>query len=231
MRATRTRMDTMKRQRRHEKGTRLSLMEGAEAENLISKADRVRGISFLQGMVVGSILGVPTSIALGFLGRPGEGPPTGDFIGWLIEGLSFFSFSIFFGCLIAFVSSIYLWRRRERDVNLRIGILSSLTVLFIWLYLGLVMSFIFEPFNNFFLQYYHPVSIFWLGALVFFPFMLLSAYMLFPSIRPIISNNLRVLYTRQSWKNPRVRKKVKTIWLLLIATIAVYILNLLWNLL
>ncbi len=220
----------MKRQEGSKKH-KLSLIKGAAAEKLISEADGVRAISFLLGMVIGSALGVPTSIVLGFLGKPGEGPPTGDFIGWLIEGFSFVSFSILFGCLIAFVSSIYIWRRKEKNVNFRLSISSSLTVLFTWLYIGLLMAFVLEPFNHFFLQYYPPVSVFWLGALVFFPFMLLSAYILFPSMRPIMSNSIRVLYNRGSWKNPKIREEVKIFWLLLIAIIAVYVLHLLWNLL
>jgi hypothetical protein len=217
------------KKRTQQEKNRASLIEGDEAKKLISEADRLRAISFLLGEVFGILLGVPASIGLGLHTRFVE-VPRGDSLGTLVEGLFFLSFTILFGCLIAFVSSVYLWRRKGK-INFGNCVLSSLTVLFMWVYVAILLAFLFEPLDAFLLQHFTPVSVFWKGALVFFPFMLLSAYMLFPSIRPIMSNNIRVLYTRQSWKNPRVRKRVKTFWLLLIAIIAVYILNLLWNLL
>lgn len=213
----------MKKRTKQEKN-RASLIEGDEAKKLISEEDRLRAISFLLGMVLGSLLGVPTSIALGLLKGPGEGPSLGDSVGQLVEGFSFFRFTILFGCLIAFVSSVYLWRRKGK-IDFGNCVLSSLTVLSIWIYGSVVMAFLFAPLDAFLLQHFTPVSVFWKGALVFFPFMLLAAYVLFPSLRLIMRNNLRVIFTREGWRNPRTRKRVMTFWILLVAIIAISVLR------
>lgn len=217
----------MKNQRRICSGKiRTSLIEGDEAKKLISEADRLRVTSFLLGEIFGILLGVPTSIGLGLLSRFVE-VPRGDSVGTLVEGFFFFSFTILFGCLIAFVSSIYLWRRKEKKINFGNCVLSLLTVLFMWAYVILIMAFIFEPLDAFLLQYFTPVSVFWKGALLFFPFMLLAGYILFPSFRPIMRRNLRIVFTRESWRNPKIRRKIIIFWILIVIIIAINVLRLL----
>jgi hypothetical protein len=188
------------------------------------EADKLRAVSFLLGMTVGSLLGVPTSIGLGLLSRSGEGAPLTDSVGWLVEFFSFFRFTILFGCLIAFVSSIYLWRRKGK-INFGNCVLSLLTVLFMWAYVTLIMAFIFAPLDAFLLQYFTPVSVFWKGALVFFPFMLLASYVLFPSLRSPMRRNLRMVFTRaywrKAWGNPKNRKKIIVFIILFVAILIV----------
>jgi hypothetical protein len=86
------------------------------------------------------------------------------------------------------------------------------------------MAFVFTPLDAFLLQHFTPVSVFWKGALVFFPFMLLAAYILFPSLRPIMQRNLRMVFTRKYWRkvwrNPKSRKKL-TLFLILVVIIVV----------
>jgi hypothetical protein len=220
----------MKKQRRTYRGKiRASLIEGDEAKKRISEADRLRAIAFLLGEIFGILLGVPTSIRLGLLTGFVE-IPRGDSLGALVEGFSFLSFTILFGCSIAFVSSIYLWKRRGK-INFGNCVLSSLTVLFLWTYVILIMAFIFEPLDAFLLKYYSPVSVFWKGALVFFPFMLLAAYISFPSLRPVMQHNLRIIFTRQFWK--KAWRKPKSRWKIAIFSIffAILIVEFVWKIL
>lgn len=197
---------------------------------MISEADRLRALSSLSGEIFGILLGVPTSIGLGLLSGFVE-VPRGDSVRMLIEGFFFFSFTILFGCLIAFVCSLYLWRRRKRKIDFGNCVLSSLTVLFLWIYVILIMAFIFEPLNAFLLQYFTPVSVFWKGALVFFPFMLLFGYVLFPSLRPIMRRNLRMVFTRgywrKMWRTPKSRKKIEVFLVLVVIAVVLHLIPLL----
>jgi hypothetical protein len=175
------------------------------------KRDEARVVSALAGMLLGSALGVPISIALGLLGEAGGGVPFWDPLAFLIKFSSLFSFSMLFGSMIAFGSCNYLWRK-EGKVNLPHCALSSLTLLAIWAFLLLIFAFVFGPLNGFLLQYLTPVSVFWYGALVFFPFMIIIAYVLLPSLRPRIRHASRSLITRGFWggvwKNPKSRRKM-----------------------
>lgn len=81
-----------------------------------------------------------------------------------------------------------------------------------WTYITLIMGFVFEPLDALIFQYFTPVSVFWKGALIFFPFMLLAAYILFLSLRGTMQHNLRMIFTRKywkkTWKNPKSRRKM-----------------------
>jgi len=196
------------------------------------KRDEVRAISLLSGMLLGSAIGVPISIASGLLVEPGKGPPFYDWIGNLIVDCSFFSFSIVFGCLIAFVICVYFWRK-EGKVNLAHCALSSFTLFDLWMYILLLFTFLFNPFNDFLLQYFTPVSVFEYVALAFFPFMVIFAYLFFPILRPRIKHQLGLLATREYWreirKNPRRHRKMLLLTTALVIVIVVDVLSACWR--
>lgn len=175
------------------------------------KRDEVRAISVLAGMLLGSAFGMPLSIALGLIGSPGSGLPASEYIGNLIAYLSMFGFLILFGCIIAFVVCAYFWKKEEGKINLAHCALSSFTFFGICMYVLLLFTFLFNHFNEFLLRYLSPFSVFWYVALAFFPFVAISLYFFFPSLRPRIVHQLGLLATRKFWsdvrKNPKKHKK------------------------
>ena len=187
----------------------------AEPENVSkepeSEEDTLRAISALVGMVLGLLIGVPISIVLGLLGKPGEGFPPYDFIANLRDDFTFFSFSIFFGCIIAFSSSVYLWKRKG-STNFGHAFLSALTLLFAWVFIGCVMAFVLGPFNVFLLRYMDPFEVFMDGALIFLPFAIILAYLLFPNRRPFMRHRIHLMLTRKFWhgvwRNRRNRRRM-----------------------
>lgn len=199
-------------------------------ENSPEKRDETRAISVIVGMLLGSVLGLPISIALGLLGPPGRGMPSYDFSGSLIFFSSLFSFSMLFGCLLASVTCTYLWKK-EGKVKLAHCALSSFTLLSLWVYLLLLFTFLFVPFNNFLLQYLTPVSVFWYVLLVFFPFVVILAYFQYPSLRPRIRHQLGLLVTRGFWseigRNPKKHRKMLLIYTGLMVVIIVDVLRVL----
>jgi hypothetical protein len=191
------------------------------------KRDEARAISVLAGMLLGSVLGMPISIALGLLGPPGTGLPS-DFSQYLIFLSTLFSFSIVLGCLITFAICSYLWKR-EGKTNLAHCALSSCTLFSLWIYLLLLFTFLFNPFSNFLLQYFTSFSVFWYVALAFFPFMVIIAYIQYPSLRPRIRHQLGLLATRAFWseirRNPKKHGKMLFLTTALVIIIIVDILS------
>jgi hypothetical protein len=201
-------------------------------EDGTSKGEKIRAVSLLIGMIIGSLVGVPLSIFLGLLRSPGFGLPPLDFIGNLKETFSFFGLSIVLGCVIAFVSSIFFWRKGGR-VDLGNCALSSLTVLFVWVSVSFIMTFVFVPVNVFLLQYLTPASVFWYVMLAFFPFMILIAYVSFPSLRSRIRHVSCSLIKYQFWseirKDPMRHKKMLFLTTVLVIIIVVDILRALYT--
>lgn len=175
------------------------------------KRDEVRLISTAAGMFLGIALGVPISVAMGLLGKAGRGLLYYDFLGNAILISSFFSFSVFFGCLITFVICSYHWKKEER-INLSHCVLSSLTLLFSWVYVFLIFTFMFVPLNVFLLQYLDTVDVFLYGALFFLPFMIVGVYIIMPRLRPRIRRQSRLLLTSEFWhgiwRNRKSRRKM-----------------------
>jgi hypothetical protein len=182
-----------------------------ELSNSPEKRDEVRLISTAAGLFLGIALGVPISVATGLLGKAGRGLLYYDFLGNMVLISSFFSFSVFFGCLITFVTCSYYWKKKERR-NLSHCALSSITLLFGWVYVFLLFTFIFVPLNVFLLQYLDVVDVFLYGALLFSPFMIIGVYIIIPSLRPRIRGQSHLLLTsefwRGVWKNPKSRRKM-----------------------
>lgn len=195
------------------------------------KRDETRAISTLAGMLLGSALGVPTSIALGLLGPPGRSLPSYDFSGNLTFFSSLFSFSIFFGCPIAFATCSYLWKK-EGKANLAQCALSSFTLGGLWMYILVIFVLLFVPLNNFLLQYLTPVSVFWYVALAFFPFIVLITYVLFPSLRLRIRQHPHLLVTREFWseigRNPKKHRRMLFLTTALVIVIVVDVLSILY---
>ena len=195
------------------------------------KRDEVRAISALAGMLLGSVIGVPISIAVGLLGEAGRGLLYYDFLGNLMQMSSFFSFSVLFGCLITFATCSHFWKKEQKASLLHCG-LSVLTLLFVWVYIFLLFAFVFIPFNVFLLQYFTPVSVFWDVMLVFFPFMAIFAYISFPTLRPRMRHQLGLLVTRGFWsgirRNPRPHRKMLLITTALLIVIVIDILTVLY---
>lgn len=187
----------------------------AEPENVSkepeSEEDTLRAISALVGMVLGLLIGVPISIVLGLLGKPGEGFPPYDFIANLGDGFTFFSFSILLGCIIAFSTSVCLWRRKGRT-NFGHAFLSAVTLLFSWAFIGCVMTFVLGPFNAFLLGYMDQFEVFMYGALVFLPFAISLIYILFPDRRSFMRYRIHLALTRKFWhgvwRNRRNRRRM-----------------------
>jgi hypothetical protein len=212
--------------------TKSKLAESLSMNGKSSKEETIRVKSLLIGMILGASLGVPISISLGSFSSPGMPMPApSDIVGNLKMILVWFDFSILLGCIIAFVSSGFLWRRMGEAI-FRTCVLSSLTVLALWIYISFIMTFIFVPFNAFLLQYLTPVSVFWYAALVFFPFMIIIAYILFPSLRPRIKHTSHSLITRQFWseirRNPERHRKMLFLTTALMIIIVVDILRALY---
>lgn len=199
-----------------------NLVNSLSLKDKTTKGETIRAISMLIGIISGLLLGVPISIFSGLLRSPGSGLPPYDLIGNLKESLSFFGFSILLGCIIAFVSSVFLWRRTGK-VNFGNSALSSLTVLFVGISVISIMASIFVPVNIFLLQYFTPVSVFWYVALTFFPFMILIAYVSFPSLRPRIRQVSHSLITRRFWSEIRRNPKKHRKMLLLTAALVIII--------
>jgi hypothetical protein len=185
-------------------------------QNSSAKRDETRAISVLVGMFLGSALGLPISIALGLLGSSGKGMPSYDFSGNLMFFSSLFSFSVLFGCLIAFVTCAYLWKKEE-SIKLAHCAISSLTLLSLWISLFLLFTFLFVPFDNFLLNYLTPVSVLWYVALAFFPFVVIIAYVQYPTLRPRIRHQSSLLLIRRFWseigRNPRKHTKMLLIYI------------------
>ena len=192
------------------------------------KRDEVRAISALAGMLLGSAVGVPVSVALGLLGSPGDPLPSYDFIGNLMDMFSFFGLSMLFGCVIALAVCAYFWRE-EGQVKLAHCAMSSFTLFGGWMYILLLFSFVFIPFNVFLLQYFTPVSVFWDVMLAFFPFMVIFVYISLPMLRPRIRHQLGLLATRSFWaeirKNPKKHGKMLLICVALAVIIFIEILG------
>lgn len=175
------------------------------------KRDEARLISTATGLFLGIALGVPISVAMGLLGKAGRGLLYYDFLGNMILISSFFGFSVIFGCVITFVTCSYLWKKEERT-NLFHCALSSLTLLFGWVYGFLLFTFVFIPFNVFLLQYLYVVDAFLYGALLFLPFMAIGVYIIIPTLRPRIRSQSRLLLTSEFWhgvwRNRKSRRKM-----------------------
>ena len=187
--------------------------------------ERVFAKSLILGLF-GIPLGFVIAISFGFLNK--EVPQ--DPIGWLVVSAPLYATVFTFWWLATIICSFGFWSRERKKgswKNLKRVLSPTLVIPLLWLYVSFLFAFIFNPFNSFFLQYYNPISVFWLGALVFLPFMLMFVYVVIPHSRPTMRRNLRVLYDPKSCRNPEMRSKAVKFWVLLSAAIAVYILNLL----
>lgn len=168
--------------------------------------------------LIGIPLGVIAAIFLGLIKKGKMQYP----LGVLAAITPFFICLITFWWLATIVFSLIFWRKINTLSRRNLGriIFPTLVMpLFMLIYILPIMVFIFDPLNNFLLQYYSPYGTFWIGFGVFFPFMLLYVYLVLPHLRPRMRRNLRRVFTRgfwrEAWGKPKSRREIKIMLVLL----------------
>lgn len=146
---------------------------------------------------------------------------------------TFFGYICLFWWMTAVSSSLVLWKRHYKSKlskkDIQRLLFSTITIPFIWAYVPPITVFIFNNVNVFLLQFLSPVGTFWIGALLFFPFMLIGVCILLPDLRSRLRHRLPSLFTTRFWKklgnNKEVKRDIKIGIVLLVIYIVVKVLT------
>jgi hypothetical protein len=140
--------------------------------------------SFLSGIFSGLLFGLPLGHMLGFLENP---PAIGDSFGWTVVFLKVGIVLMSIGWPTTIITSLLLCKRKHKSSSRRDidkFLFASLLVPITTIYTFLVAGFIGTPIDALLVPYLGPIATWGIGALVFFPFLILFIAIIGPDSKP-----------------------------------------------